>query len=56
MESMIPLVWSEGQITFRAVKAEETPALHALFLECADTMPVDPTFAEVEWAVRELEA
>lgn len=45
---MIPLVWSEGQITVRAVKAEETPALHAMFLECADTIPFDPTFAEVD--------
>ena len=45
---MLPLIWSEGQVTVRSVKAEETPALHALFLECADTTPFDPTFAEVD--------
>ena len=45
---MLPPVWSEGQLTVRAVKTEETPALHAMILECADTMPLDPTFAEVD--------
>ena len=45
---MLPLTWSEGQVTVRAVKPENTPALHAMFLECIDTLSLDPTFAEVD--------
>ena len=44
---MLPSTWSEGQIVVRAVEAAQTPALHAAFLECADTVALDPTFAEV---------
>lgn len=45
---MLPLTWSEAQVTVRAVKPEDTPALHAMFLECIDTLSLDPTFAEVD--------
>ena len=44
---MLPSTWSEGEIVVRAVEAAQTPALHAAFLECVDTVALDPTFAEV---------
>ena len=44
---MLPRAWSEGEIVVRAVEAAQTPALHAAFLECVDTVGIDPTFAEV---------
>ena len=48
---MLPRTWSEGQIVVRAVEAAQTPALHAAFLECVDTVGIDPTFAEVPESV-----
>ena len=44
---MLPSTWSEGEIVVRAVEAAQTPALHAVSLECVDTVALDPTFAEV---------
>ena len=44
---MLPRTWSEGQILVRAVEVAQTPALHAVSLECVDTVALDPTFAEV---------
>ena len=44
---MLPNTWSEGQIVVRAVEVAQTPALHAVSLECVDTVALDPTFAEV---------
>ena len=44
---MLPSTWSEGEIVVRTVKAAQTSALHAVSLECVDTVALDPTFAEV---------
>ena len=44
---MLPRTWSEGQIVVRAVEVAQTPALHAVSMECVDTVALDPTFAEV---------
>ena len=44
---MLPRAWSEEQIVVRAVETAQTPALHAVSLECVDTVGLDPTFAEV---------
>ena len=44
---MLPRTWSEGQIVVRAVEIAQTPALHAVSMECVDTVGLDPTFAEV---------
>ena len=44
---MLPSTWSEGQIVVRAVEVAQTPALHAVSMECVDTVGLDPTFAEV---------
>ena len=44
---MLPLSWSEDKVVVRAVESAHIPALHALFVECVDTVSLDPTFQEV---------
>ena len=44
---MLPLSWSEDRVVVRAVASAHTPALHALLVECVDTVSLDPTFQEV---------
>ena len=54
---MVQLAWSEGKTAVRAATAAQTPALHAVFLECADAAALDPSFAPVpEGEIAELVA